>query len=762
MDSARYPNATPDTFGLNKILYRKIDTIYNNIHDSIYVYDASQKSRLYNVSFLFVGAGKGNYNPQEGNANGRVYSFVAPDRNGIKQGAWEPVTLLVSPKKQTLVSLAAEYLVDKNTVVRTEFAMSNYDLNTFSTKGKNVDKGYAARILINNTRPVLRSIKPGVTLQTNVGYEYVEDRFKPIERLRNVEFNRDWGLPFIAPNATETIMNAGIQLNDDQHNKNSNLLKYNITNYRRSDNYNGVRNSIEHHSNFGGFNLSDQLLYTVFNYQNQGGRYIRPTIDLSRSFPVLHNIIIGSNYSAEKNTNRNKVFDTLSLLSFGYDILQVYVKSQNKTPDNWGVTYFRRNNQYPSGKSLLTTDKSDNYSVFAQVLSNIHHQFRLNATYRNLKVYNNYLTNLKPEKSFLGRAEYNVNKWRGLLNGSLLYELGAGQEQRRQYTYIEVPAGQGLYTWIDYNNDGIPQINEFEIAVFQDQKRYIKIYTPTNEYIKANYIQFNYSVDLNPAAVITNINLKKFIRRFTTNSTLQINRKAISNKTVDFNPFDNSVPDTSLISLSSFLANSLFINRSDPKWGVDITHRLNDIKSLLTYGFERRKQSDVSIRGRKNINSSYNTSIKYDIATKQLITPKFTNRNYSLIQHSIQPEITYTYKTDLRISMNYLYDQKINRIGAERASNNAITANVKYNVLSNGTINTRFTYNNISFTGGDVNTATAYEILDGLLPGKNYLWDLEIIKKLGGNLELNLQYEGRKPGDTRVIHTGRATIRAIF
>jgi hypothetical protein len=53
-------------------------------------------------------------------------------------------------------------------------------------------------------------------------------------------------------------------------------------------------------------------------------------------------------------------------------------------------------------------------------------------------------------------------------------------------------------------------------------------------------------------------------------------------------------------------------------------------------------------------------------------------------------------------------------------------------------------------------------MLDGLLPGENYLWTVDLTKRLTNFLELNLQYEGRKAGNSGVVNIGRAQIRALF
>jgi hypothetical protein len=367
-------------------------------------------------------------------------------------------------------------------------------------------------------------------------------------------------------------------------------------------------------------------------------------------------------------------------------------------------------------------------------------------------------------------VEYFVNEFKGFVNANILYEVGSGQELKKEYTYVEVPAGQGFYTWIDYNANGIPELNEFEEALYPDQRKYIRIFTPSNQYVKANYLQFNYSVDLDPKAIMNPLKkngLRKILLRSSTSSSLQIGKKEVSKNDFLFNPFTQNLVDTTLISLNTFFSNTYFYNRTSSKFGLEFTHSKVSSKTILSYGFESRDIRTIQGRIRASIRRNLISTILFKQAKNILSTQatKFDNKNYNVIQNFVEPTLTYVYKSNIRASISYAYSQKQNRIDSlEKTINNALTTEIKYNVLSGSSINTKFTLNSIKFLGPNTskNSTVGYLLLDGLLPGQNYLWSTELTKRLAGNIEISLQYEGRKSATSPTIHTGRASLRLLF
>jgi hypothetical protein len=764
IQNAYYPSANIDTFLVGKILYAKIyDTVNNKIVDSFYRYSTDPLQAKYSLGFTEVGFGKGNYIVDNGNANGKVFRYVA-SINGIKQGDYEPVILLITSKKLQVMNLGIDYNITKHTLLKAEVAASNYDINTFSRMDKGDNKGYAAKVGVVDARTI--KAEKGLQLLSSFDYEYVQNRFQPLERLRSVEFTRDWGLPLVMQQATENIIRASAGLKNNI----GNSLIYKFTNYNRSDNYNGFQNSLQQFANWKNWGFNNEFVITNYNTSADKGYFLRPVIDISKKMPWLHNWRIGARYALEENNSREKITDMLNKTAFSYDAYTLFLKSNEAKRNKYAINFFTRSDKYPVNKNFVRGDRSYNLNLQTEILSNAKRQFFLNTTFRKLKVYDKTVSNQQEDNTILGRAEYIMNEWKGFLTGNILYEVGAGQEQKREYAYLEVPAGKGQYTWIDYNNDGIQQLNEFEMATFQDQAKFVRIYTPTNQYIKANYTTLNYGLGLNPKLLWKEKNLsgaKKFFSRMNLVSSLQVSKKSQAKGLFEFNPFKYGLSDTSLITLTTVYVNTFSFNRGSTVWGFDISNMRNNAKSLLTYGYESRMNNDWSVKYRHNLSKSLTMNLNMLLGKNALYTDndQFQNRNYEINRKSLEPLLTYIRGTSFRLTGGYKYEIKNNAAlyGGEKSVSNSLQAETKYNILQSSSIVAKFVFQNLRYNSSATGqTTVSYIMLDGLMPGKNYLWNISLTKRLINNLELNFQYDGRKLGTGKVINTGRASLTALF
>ncbi|MCH5599427.1 hypothetical protein [Niabella ginsengisoli] len=249
---------------------------------------------------------------------------------------------------------------------------------------------------------------------------------------------------------------------------------------------------------------------------------------------------------------------------------------------------------------------------------------------------------------------------------------------------------------------------------------------------------------------------------------MQISKKSLAEGLFEFNPFEYGLADTNLITLNTVLANTISFNRQSTKWGIDISNLRNNGKAFLTYGYETRQLNDWQLKYRHFLSSSFTLNINTLKGINALFTDDvmFDNRNYRINRNNGEALLSFIRGTSFRITTGYKYEVKNNAAtyGGEKSISNSLTAETKYNILQSASLTGKFTYNGLTYSAV-ANTAQStigYIMLDGLLPGTNLLWNLQLTKRLLNNLELNFQYDGRKPGNTRTIHTGRASLTAIF
>ncbi|MBK7763117.1 MAG: hypothetical protein IPI46_07055 [Bacteroidetes bacterium] len=763
IQNAYYPSVKyEDTFSNNRILYRKTDTSVNAIvYANVYIFSVDKDSAKYSLSFSYVGEGKGNYIQSINSSNGRVYAWVAP-LNGIPTGNYEPVVVLVTPKKLQMISLGSTMQLDSNKVLQLETALSNSDPNTFSLKDNDQHIGLAARLHYQEER--LLNKKQQIKLQSTISYEFVQDRFKPLERFRQVEFNRDWNVPLASISQNEHLGFIHLALVKN----NLGRVSYQFGTYLRGAMFTGTQHVALIEVRKKTYFAQAKADYMQQNTNTYSGNFFRPTLHIEKRFEKLNSILVGTKFFAENNALRDAISDTLTKSAFSFDVLNVYVKTKEAAKNPTMLEYIHRNDQFAKNNNFVQATDGHTFSLQSKIESIKNQTLQLTATHRILLINDSTLTPLKPEHNSLGRLEYNFSLISGLITGNSLYEFGLGQEQKREFAYVEVPAGQGIYVWRDYNLDSLKQLNEFELAIFPDEKLYIKIFTPTNQYVKAKYSLYNQNISINPSAIIRHPKKKSFallISKFFLQSAIQLNNRFLSEAGfAQYNPFIKSFSDSTLISNASSLVNSIFFNRFSNVWGIDYIRSTGKNKTLLNYGVDSRRNTENLVRGRYNLNRKITVALLYKSGSKSALSPFLENRNYTLQLQSIEPSITFLLlKNQLRILTAYKYDERNNAAmyGGEMAIANNLNLDIKYNIISSGVAGLKFTYSTIQYNGLE-NTGLSYTMLDGLQKGSNLLWQANFSKRVSKNIEMNLEYEGRKSASNAVIHTGRASVRAIF
>jgi hypothetical protein len=762
-EEAFWPNAMEEIPGEGKFLYKKIDTTWgNNQHDSIYVLSSDTTHKLFNLSFSYVGPGNGNYQPLLNGANGKVFYWIEPDSLGNKKGNYEPVDFIVTPKRLQLLMLSNQLELGKSTQFRSEWALSRYDVNLFASSNKGNDWGYAGKMELEKRTDTFKTLGQSQILHVKLGAEWVSPNFKTVERYRTVEFYRDWGLPVILNQVEEKWGNMDLALIG----KNKGETRYQLSQYQRGDGYRGVRHQLNQQYAINNWHWNIQLQQTSFQQSGSKGRFFRPVIDLKKQWNK-QSMEWGIQYLLEDNRIQDRRTDSILIQSFSFDRTEAYVRSAGKTA--WNLRYFTRRDRLPNGTGWKEIDQSHNYLAGLDWNTHPIHQISINAGFRNLANKDATRAIQPDEKTLLSRLNWNFSPWKGFVQGNLFYETGGGQEQKREFSYLAVPAGQGEFTWIDYNGNGVEELNEFERALFPDQRKYIRIFTPSNDIVRAQFVQLNYRLDITPSRLFVNQENKfnKWISKFQLSSSLQLNRRSLAGKNFILHPLKEINNDTLLISRLQNQSHSIFYQRTDTRWGLEITQTDNRSTALLNYGLEENLQTVRFFRGRVGLSNSLRLEFLGKLQVQELNTKGdlFQNRNYRIIQQQLEPQISYVHKNKWRSNWNLGWSGKENKL--DRTQQLEIWNaqwEIKYNAPSDGSIRAQFLANRVITNASisQLNTTAGFILLDGWRPGTNYRWTLDWVKRIGKTWEVNIYYEGRKPDGTRLIHTGRASVRAIF
>jgi hypothetical protein len=736
------PSARPAEFSENRILYRK-DFIGT---EEIFVFSNDPEDELFSVSFTNVGPNNGDYILASNNAVSNIYEYVAPV-NGVPQGEFAPIVQLVAPERLQVAVLNAEYQPNETSDVFVELAASKNDLNLFSGLDDQNNDGFAAKL---RWQQLLVKQDSAWNVSFLVDTDIIQQDFRTIQRLYRPEFTRDWNIE--QPQGNQLLLTTGLTMNHHKKGR----INYSFEYLDYSQNFKGSRHNLAANLRLGNFSIFSKSSYM----SNEG---VDDKAEFARSFNrVVYGkgtTWVGSKLAMEDNAQETLSTGVLSPLSQRFASIEAFAGIGDSTRVFTEVGVIRRYNDSLRNNEVKRVNTSSTVYLKSRLVQTKTSNLQLYVNYRDLRAADERSAD---EQSLNSRFTYNQRFLNNILIWNLNFETNSGTQAQQEFTYVEVEPGQGAYTWIDYNANGIQELDEFELAQFQDEGAFIRVLLPNQVFVPTHQNRFSQTLTFNPAQWSKDeVKSRRFWSHFYNQTAFLIDRR-IRREPNDFDlsPFDNGGDNT--LGLNNNFRNVLFFNRGKQRYTTSYTFLSNRSRNLLSVGFQENRLSSHQLSFIHKFAQSWllNTQINFDIS--ESLSENFENRNFQFNDQRFLPKISYIFNENAQFDLFYQYASKENQIANfERLQQHNFGTSFTYNNPKAISLIGEFNYFNNDFRG-NANSPVAYQMLEGLQPGNNFTWNLLAQKRLTKFLDLNLNYLGRRTEGSKAIHTGSVQLRAYF
>ncbi|MFB9056043.1 hypothetical protein ACFFU9_04740 [Mariniflexile ostreae] len=739
------PSAVQDSYSENRILYKK-EIIGGG---EVFVFSNNPEDELYRVSFTQVGLNEGDYNLSSVNAINNIYEYA-----GVGLGRYLPITQLVAPTKLQIAVLNGSYRPTEKTHIDFEIAGSKNDLNLFSNKDQEDNDGFATKLKIEQTWIKNDSLW---NLDAFVDGDFIQNNFKTIERLYRAEFSRDWNLEQSVEDQNANLGNqllaqTGVRLY--HHKKGSATYQLEYLDYSKS--FTGKRHV-----------SSINLLLDKFNILSHSS-FLSATsrVNTSRFLRSYNNVIynmkkswVGAKFAMEDNEQKNADTQMLTPLSQKYKSYEVFTGIGDSTRVFAELGFKHRVNDSIRDNRLQRVNSSNTFYLDSRIIQNNHTNLSFYVNYRTLKSTD---TDVEKEHSINSRLQFRQKFLKQMIQWNTVFETNSGTLPQQDFTYVEVEPGQGNYTWIDYNNNTIQELEEFEIALFQDQGKYIRVLLPNRVFIKTHQNRLSQTLTINPAQWSVSENqAEKLWSHFYNQTSYLVDRKTKrEGSAFNINPFENDIQNQLGLQLS--FKNVLFFNRGRQHYTASYTTLTNRTRHILSIGFIENNLKSHQLNFNHKFEESWLVTLESALNSNESISENFSSKNYNFDETRFHPKLSYLLNDNTRFDVFYQYTTKDNTIGSlEKLRQQKYGASFSLANTQNSAITGEVNFFSNTFHGNS-NTPVGYQMLEGLQPGKNFTWSLLAQKKLTTFLDLNMSYFGRKTETSRTIHTGTVQLKAYF
>ncbi len=735
------PSAVLDSFSENKILYKK--EMVGGVE--VFVFSNDPEDELYNVRFSLVGANQGNYSITSTESIANIFEYVAPI-DGVPQGSYEPIVRLTPPEKLQIGGVNGSYIPSEKTEIGFELAGSINDQNLFSNIDNNDNDGFAGRLAAKQT---LLKTQDSLQVIGFGSFDYLHEDFKTIERFYNIEFNRDWNLEL--PLGNQSFLTTGVELSRPKNGS----IRYEFQRLDFSENFTGNRHVAFANVRLQNVRVTSSTSYLDSESDLQKTSFLRTYNNATYGFKKAW---VGGKVMLEDNKAKVIASDSLTPLSQRFSQYEVYTGIGDSTQVFAEVGYRYRVNDSVKNNFLKKVNTSNDYFLKSKLINNQNTQLAVFSNYRRINYED---SSIEDEKNLNTRLLYSQNLWKGKVRLNSAFETNNGVLPQQEFTFVKVDQGQGTFTWIDYNDNGVQELNEFEVAQFQDQAEYLKVLLPNQVFIRVKNNRFSQIVTLQPQDWINDSGLKKVLSKFYNQTSYVIDRKIIrDNNLASINPFKSGGENEFGLNLN--LKNVLFFNRGKQRYTTSYTYLSTSSRNLISLGLQENKLKSHQLNFTHQFEEVWIANLKCGLGSNETLSENFENRNFNLENYQLNPKLSYLASRQTRFDIFYQYMNEENSLGEmEQLKQQKLGFSFAYNNVEKISISGEFNYIDNAFTGSAF-SPVAYTMLEGLQPGTNFTWNVLFQKRITKYLDANLSYFGRNSENSKTIHTGTIQLRAFF
>jgi len=695
----------------NELRYQMIDTtIANQKYDSVFVFSTDSNQTLYQVQFSFVGENKGSYIIDTSSINANIFKWVAPVNNK-KQGNYSIYTPVSLPNANHYLNFYGEYKLKKGKSLSFDFVQNEFLSNRFPSP-KNYKTTYAGSISYSD------SIK--MDSSNFQRYEYSIFRqsadFLPLEPLFGTEFLRKWDLKdSILLNALNLVH---ITFQKYWKNKFSHQISLSFL------------NSLTTYKAKTDWNLNQKWRKNEFKSQGDfsldlvhKNQYILNRTELIRTLRK-GNFHFQINNELNKNETDSAYFSFNSLKSIFQNDSAAQIPTKLELAYHWDIQHF-------SQKWLSSLWQINNKAKYNSIHFRIENQSFIYTSDKN----QNNRTNFQSDFKHTSKDQY----FRFDISASQL----ATQETVYKYRYQKVAAGQGYYTWIDYNGDSIQEDGEFEQADFLSDAEYLRFKIPTSKF----YQIYNNS---------------KSFRVFFDTQKWKKNSHFIPSVKMDYSIKNTNKSDYSILkynqeSIEYNKIQNLNFKYKHRKLFVKLKYGNFAILSNLNYGAEQTStlfySSLIHIRFKKNSSILLNIERKTLDKKNEFLTQK--NFFYNTNSYTLTPQIAINKKLSLYAPTSYQQVTNTSKNTIAQIMESGISMRYKKQ-KTDFNIKLKYSYINHTLLA---NTALYYSILQTRQLGNNLDMEIRWKKNMNKLFSVDFYYQGRIT-DNQSVHTGNIQLIA--